>query len=76
MRIATGGLLIDSHDRPVDDAVWGLYELTIGLIGATPTLIERDADVPPWDALHAEARRAEAVMAAVAKIEVSDATAG
>jgi len=69
-------LLIDSHDRPVDAVVWELYELTIGLLGPTPTLIEWDADVPSWDELFDEAKRAEAVMADSEKREVPHAELG
>ena len=59
-------LLIDSHAAPVDEAVWRLYEGLIARIGARPTLIERDADIPAWELLHAEAQRADAVLARVA----------
>jgi uncharacterized protein (UPF0276 family) len=55
-------LLIDSHDRAVDEAVWKLYGDVLRLIGPHPTLIERDADIPAWDDLAAEARRAETAM--------------
>lgn len=55
-------LLIDSHDRLVVDAVWALYRRTIALTGPLPTLIEWDDQVPGWDDLHAEARRADRVM--------------
>ena len=55
-------LLIDTHDRPVDDVVWDLYRQTISLTGPIPTLIEWDADVPDWDTLFSEAQRAEAIM--------------
>lgn len=55
-------LLIDSHDRPVAEAVWQLYADVVGRIGAVPTLIERDADIPAWHVLHAEALRAESYM--------------
>lgn len=55
-------LLIDTHDRPVEDAVWYLYELVVRLIGPVPTLIEWDAEVPTWPTLAAEAQRAEQVM--------------
>lgn len=57
-------LLIDTHDRPVEDAVWYLYELAVRLIGPVPTLIEWDAEVPPWLTLAGEAERAEAIMSA------------
>ncbi|MDE1993169.1 MAG: DUF692 domain-containing protein [Rhizobiaceae bacterium] len=55
-------LLIDTHDRPVDDIVWDLYAHSIGRIGPVPTLIEWDADVPAWPILAKEAARAELLM--------------
>lgn len=55
-------LLIDTHDRPVDDIVWDLYGLAVRLVGPMPTLIEWDADVPAWATLEQEARRAESIM--------------
>ncbi|SDI91275.1 hypothetical protein SAMN05216338_103354 [Bradyrhizobium sp. Rc2d] len=57
-------LLIDTHDRPVDEIVWDLYAHTVGLTGPLPTLIEWDADVPAWATLQYEAERAEAIMLA------------
>lgn len=58
-------LLIDAHDREVDDAVWRLYRHTLALTGALPTLIEWDNDLPSWQTLLAEVERAEAALAAV-----------
>ena len=58
-------LLIDTHDRPVDEIVWGLFEHAIGRLGPIPTLIEWDAKVPAWPELKAEADRAEAIMVAI-----------
>ena len=58
-------LLIDTHDRLVEDSVWDLYERAVGLIGPVPTLIEWDAQVPDWPVLKAEAERAEAIMVRV-----------
>jgi uncharacterized protein (UPF0276 family) len=55
-------LLIDTHDRPVETVVWELYRHTICRTGPLPTLIEWDANVPPWHELHAEARRAERII--------------
>ena len=52
-------LLIDAHDLPVRSGVWALYEKVIARIGAQPTLIEWDNEVPDWTTLHAEARRAD-----------------
>ena len=56
-------LLIDAHDRKVIDRVWDLYRRTISRSGAKPTLIEWDNDVPAWDELHGEAKRAERIVA-------------
>jgi uncharacterized protein (UPF0276 family) len=52
-------LLIDSHSRPVADAVWSLYEEALALCGPQPTLIEWDQDIPELSVLMAEAQRAE-----------------
>ncbi|MDE1933521.1 MAG: DUF692 domain-containing protein [Bradyrhizobium sp.] len=57
-------LLIDTHNRPVDEIVWDLYARAVTLTGPVPTLIEWDADLPTWDALKQEAERAEAIMLA------------
>jgi len=56
-------LLIDAHRSPVEPEVWALYRQAIARRGRVPTLIEWDNDVPAFPTLHAEARRAEAVMA-------------
>lgn len=55
-------LLIDSHGSDVADPVWALFRRVIERTGALPTLIERDADVPPLADLAAEARRASAIL--------------
>jgi uncharacterized protein (UPF0276 family) len=55
-------LLIDSHDRPVADAVWKLYEITIARCGPIPTLIEWDSELPEWPVLKAEAAAAQAIL--------------
>jgi len=60
-------LLIDAHNSPVRDPVWSLYAATIRRLGATPTLIEWDNDVPAWPTLLAEARRAERVLTEAAR---------
>ncbi|QQN62266.1 DUF692 domain-containing protein [Bradyrhizobium diazoefficiens] len=58
-------LLIDTHDRPVDEIVWGLFAYAIKRLGPTPTLIEWDANVPEWRHLEAEVQRAEEIMSAL-----------
>ncbi|THF63309.1 MNIO family bufferin maturase [Pseudothauera rhizosphaerae] len=61
---AGADLLIDSHGSPVDRAVWALYAFALERLGPTPTLIERDHDIPPFDTLLGEAREAERLLAA------------
>lgn len=56
-------LLIDSHDAPIAPVVWALYERLVDRIGARPTLIERDAEIPSFEELLAERERAHAVLA-------------
>ncbi|WOH80001.1 DUF692 domain-containing protein [Bradyrhizobium sp. BEA-2-5] len=55
-------LLIDSHDGPVADAVWKLYETVIARCGPIPTLIEWDSKIPDWPDLRAEAAAAQAIL--------------
>jgi uncharacterized protein (UPF0276 family) len=62
----SGALRIDTHDRPVCDEVWRLYEQLIARIGPVSTLVEWDACLPSWDELEREALRARAVIARLA----------
>jgi len=62
-----GSMLIDTHSAPVADAVWTLYEQALRRFGATPTLIEWDADLPPLDGLLAQAAQADVRLAAAAQ---------
>ena len=57
-------LLVDSHDAPVSDAVWGLYERLVARIGPRPTLIERDANLPEFGTLLAEREHADGLLRA------------
>jgi uncharacterized protein (UPF0276 family) len=52
---------IDTHDQPVCDEVWKLYSVAIELFGATPTMIERDDNIPPLEELLQELDRARAL---------------
>jgi uncharacterized protein len=54
-------LLIDSHDKPVADPVWKLYEIVMSRRGPVPTLIEWDSQIPAWPILRAEAATARAI---------------
>jgi uncharacterized protein (UPF0276 family) len=55
-------LLIDAHGSPVVNRVWKLYQRAISRVGPVPTLIERDANVPPLADLLAEASRADGIL--------------
>jgi uncharacterized protein len=55
-------LLIDSHDGPVADAVWKLFEIVVSRCGPVPTLVEWDSSIPDWPILKAEAAAAQAIL--------------
>ncbi|NKJ35836.1 DUF692 domain-containing protein [Rhizobium sp. SG570] len=55
-------LLIDSHDTPVKDPVWELYEELITRTGPIASLVEWDNDVPQWPVLRAEAEAADTIL--------------
>jgi uncharacterized protein len=55
-------LLLDSHDGPVADAVWKLFESVIARCGPVPTLVEWDSNIPDWPILKAEAAAAQAIL--------------
>lgn len=55
-------LLIDSHDAPVPDPVWTLYEEVIAKRGPVASLVEWDNDVPDWPVLRREAEAAQAIL--------------
>jgi len=55
---------IDTHDQPVCEEVWSLYSEICHHFGPVSTLIERDANFPPFGELMAELDRARTVAAA------------
>jgi len=57
-----GDLIIDSHNCPIWDEVWELYERAIARFGSTPTLIEWDNDLPDFNILEEEAEKASRVI--------------
>jgi len=63
-------LLIDSHDAPVSEEVWRLYDWLLARHGSTrpPTLIERDDAIPEFDVLVAERDKAAAMMAGTREV--------
>ncbi|MFH0341997.1 MAG: DUF692 domain-containing protein [Chromatiales bacterium] len=60
-RFEGGEILIDTHNHPVAEEVWGLYALAIERFGPKPALIEWDADLPPLGVLLAEAGKADRI---------------
>ncbi len=59
-----GTHLLDTHDSPVLEAVWALYALAQRLTGGVSTLLEWDANIPPYEELLAELGKARAHRAA------------
>lgn len=59
-----GDVVVDTHDRDVAEPVWRLYRLAVARFGDVPTIIERDAGVPPLADLLREAHRAESILEA------------
>lgn len=43
-----GNHIVDTHDSPIVDGVWSLYAESIKRLGPTPTMIERDGNIPPF----------------------------
>lgn len=58
-----GVVLIDSHDAPIAEPVWALYETALRATGPVATLIERDGNIPPLTELLHEAARVQACLA-------------
>jgi uncharacterized protein (UPF0276 family) len=59
-----GTHIVDTHDHPVIDPVFALYAEAVRRFGPVPTMIERDANIPPLDELLAELDRVRATAAA------------
>lgn len=56
-----GTYLFDSHDHPIADPVWSLYEETVRYYGAISTLVERDDHIPPLAQVVAESDKARSI---------------
>jgi len=62
-----GTHIIDTHDHPIVPGVWELYAEAVRLFPGAPTMIERDADIPPYAELLAELDVARGIAAEVAR---------
>ena len=49
---------LDTHDHPVLDQVWKMYERAIERVGATATLLEWDDNIPSFNEVHQESLKA------------------
>ncbi len=56
-----GTHLIDTHDAPVCDEVWKLYEKAVRRFGLVSTLLEWDDKIPEFNVLEEETERARQV---------------
>jgi hypothetical protein len=68
-----GTHVVDTHNHPVCDAVWDLYGYTVRRLGAVPTMIERDDNIPALDELLAELDVARRIQADALTAEVATA---
>jgi hypothetical protein len=57
--------ILDTHDHPVIDPVWKLYERALQRTGPTATLLEWDDRIPPFEEVHSEAMKAKKYLDAV-----------
>lgn len=60
-----GAHLIDTHDEPVCEEVWQLYDAAVRRFGAGSTMIERDANIPELGDLLVELDRARQIAARI-----------
>jgi len=58
--------ILDSHDHPVIDPVWQLYDRAIHRVGKTATLLEWDDKIPSFEEVHGEALKANRYLEGVA----------
>jgi len=63
--------ILDTHDHPVIDPVWKIYERAIQLAGPTATLLEWDDRIPSFEEVHNEALKATKFLKAAAKTAVA-----
>jgi uncharacterized protein (UPF0276 family) len=57
-----GTYVLDTHDHPVRDEVWDLYREVYAGCGGTPTLVEWDDEIPPFEVVHAEVLKAKGMV--------------
>ena len=66
-----GDHLIDTHDLPVCDGVWDLYQQALRHFGYVPTMIERDDNIPSLAELLSELNTARTIASNALNSEVA-----
>jgi uncharacterized protein (UPF0276 family) len=61
-----GDIVIDDHGSRVHPPVWAVYRHAVARLGAVPTLVEWDTDLPPFEVLLAEAGTAARILGGAA----------
>ena len=56
-----GNYIVDTHDHPIINPVWALYETAVKRFGSVSTMIERDDNIPPLKELLAELNHARII---------------
>jgi uncharacterized protein len=56
-----GAYLLDTHDHPVCEQVWSLYERAVRRFGPVSALVEWDDNIPEFEVLSATAERARTI---------------
>ena len=67
-----GTHLLDTHDHPVCDAVWKLYDRAVRRFGRVSTLIEWDDNIPEFEVLTETAEQARRIYDAAATRDAHD----
>jgi hypothetical protein len=57
-----GSYLFDTHSAPVHEDVWKLYRYAVRRFGPVSTLVEWDADIPPFERVCAEVGTARRIV--------------
>jgi len=57
-----GDHVLDTHDRPIAEDVWSLFRAAVSRFGPRPTIIERDEQIPPFEAILSEMAQAQEVL--------------
>ena len=59
--VNAGEIMVDDHSTEISPDVWNAYAQALKIIGARPTLIEWDTDLPSWDTLLNEVTKTKAL---------------